>query len=113
MDTNIITLSDHCRFHLGEAPDGIFFSTPKVSSALADCEIPTELENTTSQPCQVTVTNRLSAPDGTAVLELSNTAECLPQQTVTVRNAGSLESPSLWSPGMPYLPLSGTDVFPS
>lgn len=84
-------------------PDGIFFSTPKVSSALADCEVLTELENTTSQPCHVTVTNRLSAPDGTTVLELSNTAECLPQQTVTVRNAGSLESPSLWSPETPSL----------
>lgn len=84
-------------------PNGIFFFTKKVSALSAECEILTEIQNASSVSCHVTVTSRLSAPDGATVLEMSSTAECLSQSSVAVCNTGTLPEPLLWSPEAPFL----------
>jgi beta-galactosidase/beta-glucuronidase len=84
-------------------PDGIFFTTPLVTSAEAQISINNEISNDSNSDSTVTIKNILLTPDGIETACFSNTQEILAGETKTISTEGTINSPLLWSPESPTL----------
>lgn len=83
--------------------DGIFFTTPLVTSDKAQISINNEISNDSNSNAIVTVKNILMTPDGIETACFSNTQELLAGETKTILTEGTINSPLLWSPKNPTL----------
>lgn len=83
--------------------NGIFFTTPRVSSENADIVIHNEIVSTLKQSAQVTVTSSLFDSAGHIAASASTDASFEPGQVQTLTTAMTLAAPALWSPAQPAL----------
>lgn len=100
--------------------NGIFFTTPSVTSEHADIVVHNEIINTLTQPAHVTVTSSLLDSQGRLAASGSTNAFFEKGQTQEMSVSMSLSKPSLWSPEKPslytlqtsllYKPLEGMEV---
>lgn len=83
--------------------DGVFFSTPMVSSEEAICQVSAELYNSLDTDCSVTVTSLLFSTEKTPACE-STTQSIIPaKKSAVITTNASVHFPKLWSPDAPNL----------
>lgn len=99
--TRKVTLSIEEAVH--PVPNGIFFTTPKVSETEAIFHVENELINTEDHPVDLEITNYLLTNDDVIVSSSSTTATLTTGETKYLHTEGTLPAPKLWSPESPYL----------
>ncbi len=97
--THKVTLVIEEAVHL--LPDGVFFTTPEVSSQEASITISNEVINTLDRDVVLTVSNKLIGKDGQVTASIRDTIPAGSQRLLT--NRQKLASPQLWTLNTPYL----------
>ena len=90
--------------------NGIFFTTPTVTSEHADYQVENEIINTLSLESKVTIINELVAHCGEVVSDCKASAVIGAGQVATITTTGTLDAPVLWSPENPYLYTLRTSI---
>ncbi len=83
--------------------DGIFFTTPSVTSDRAEIAIHNAISNDSSFDSLITVKSILFNTDGSEAACFSKASLILKGETETILTEGSLDFPLLWSPENPNL----------
>jgi beta-galactosidase len=84
--------------------NGVFVSTPSVSSASAMVAVSTDVQNQSASAATVTVTATILGPDGATVTSGSSAGTSVAASaTSTVTQSLTVASPQLWSPTSPAL----------
>ena len=82
-------------------PDGVFFTTPKVSTEEASFSIVNEIISTQNDDALLTITNKLIGEHGSISAVATDTILSNHQKVFVTK--GTIPYPKLWSPEHPYL----------
>jgi beta-galactosidase len=85
------------------AENGVFVTTPKVSTAEATVRIETAVTNETDSPREITVQTVLLAPDGKLVKLIASAASVPPKMVKMLQSQIELPGPQLWNLDEPAL----------
>lgn len=84
--------------------DGIFITTPQVSSEAGTIAVRGEVTNDAAAKASVEVTTAIYAPDGSPVQTLRQTLRLKPGETCTFQTQSkTIHNPQLWTPETPSL----------
>ena len=92
------------------AKNGVFVTTPKVTSAAATVAIETAVTNETAAPLDITVQTALVAPDGHTVATFESSASVAAGAVETLKQQIIFPTPQLWSLEAPQLYRAVSEV---